>query len=474
MADRQFPDFLALREPELLFDPIDSKQRHIHPLEGLLAYGPYSQAIVEAVPKLIRIATILPRGEGERIANLLSQLRKPMSPEIRGQYLPRFPGFEPLLRTTMALADPSARIELDPSVESEITGSSRPHEVLARALTDAIRRLAAQRGVFDIVMIYLPDRWSVGFEGPGDFDLHDFLKGVMAGQGIPSQVINEPTTGHKPDQCGVLWSLSIAIYAKAGGVPWKLKAFNPEAMYLGLSYSLGLTPAGVPRFVTCCSQAFDAEGTGFEFIAYETDVSRVRVVGRNPYLDREQMRAVMSRSLAMYLARRAGKLPKRIVVHKTTRFTKEEAEGAMDALNKVREVELLQVQDDTRWRAVKTDNMNGKIAPTPFPVERGSLQHLGPYELLLWTQGNTQLVGGRNFFKEGTAIPRPILLRRWAGSSPAETLAEEVLGLTKMNWNNDALYDFLPTTVRYSQELAQIVGAIPKLDARPYSVRFFM
>jgi len=44
-----------------------------------------------------------------------------------------------------------------------------------------------------------------------------------------------------------------------------------------------------------------------------------------------------------------------------------------------------------------------------------------------------------------------------------------------MNWNNDALHDFTPCTIRYSQVLARIVKAMPGVSAaQPYPARLFM
>ena len=68
----------------------------------------------------------------------------------------------------------------------------------------------------------------------------------------------------------------------------------PDTAYIGLSYALRKATDGTD-FVTCCSQVFDAEGAGLEFVAYET--SDVKVVRRNPYLSHSEMRRVMARVL---------------------------------------------------------------------------------------------------------------------------------------------------------------------------------
>jgi hypothetical protein len=61
-----------------------------------------------------------------------------------------------------------------------------------------------------------------------------------------------------------MWRIALALYVKAGGIPWKLAETDPETAYIGLSYALRPPESDRPRFVTCCSQVFDAEGSGLE------------------------------------------------------------------------------------------------------------------------------------------------------------------------------------------------------------------
>jgi hypothetical protein len=91
------------------------------------------------------------------------------------------------------------------------------------------------------------------------------------------------------------------------------------------------------------------------------------------------------------------------------------------------------------------------------------------------TQGNAPTaVDGKNYFKEGKGIPAPLLVRRFAGQGGWDLPCQDILGLTKMNWNNDGLYDRLPATLSYAQVLARTVKIMPQLEARPYQFRFFM
>jgi hypothetical protein len=72
------------------------------------------------------------------------------------------------------------------------------------------------------------------------------------------------------------------------------------------------------------------------------------------------------------------------------------------------------------------------------------------------------------------AIPKPIRLTRHAGGGFLELAATEALALTKMDWNNDALYDPVPVTVRYSQRLARTIAHVPDLPRIEYPYRLFM
>jgi hypothetical protein len=212
-------------------------------------------------------------------------------------------------------------------------------------------------------------------------------------------------------------------------------------------------------------------------IAYETP--EYRVFGQNPFLERGEMRRVMARSLALYQARHTGRVPRRVVVHKTTEFKPREVEGVFDALGHVAAVDLVQIQQDAGWRGVRIDpprhGAHGGGAPARYPLERGSVLALGGEQALLWTAGNApEAAGGRDYFKEGKGIPDPLMLVRHAGHGGWEDNAATVLGLTKMNWNNDALYDRMPVTLGFASRLAQAAAHMSQLGPRPYPVRFFM
>lgn len=94
---------------------------------------------------------------------------------------------------------------------------------------------------------------------------------------------------------------------------------------------------------------------------------------------------------------------------------------------------------------------------------------LGILELLLWTQGNApEAADGKNFYKEGKGIPHPIILRRFAGHGGWDEAVRPVLGLTKMNWNNDSLYERLPMTLSYASMLESCASIVGKFMESPF------
>jgi argonaute-like protein implicated in RNA metabolism and viral defense len=84
------------------------------------------------------------------------------------------------------------------------------------------------------------------------------------------------------------------------------------------------------------------------------------------------------------------------------------------------------------------------------------------------------MAGNVDFYKEGKGIPSPLMLTRFAGHGTFDQLCRDILGLSKMNWNNDGLYDRLPVTMSYASILARTVKRMPQLDTRPYQFRFMM
>ena len=426
---------VSLPDSMLSFHPERTSDQNRHPLRGLLDYGPYSSGFV---PDPIRVATVAPTADSSGLYNFMRDLHGSFQPRERRDYVPIWPGFQRVFSLRMSAAEGACHIKVSPQLDTDLQESPQPHVTLADHLIRAIQPLEARRTDYDIVFIYIPARWERGFEGgPNeDFDLHDHLKAYTAARGLPIQLIREDRAISYHCRASVMWRIGLALYAKAGGVPWKIADFDPDTAFIGISYALRPANSDRPRFVTCCSQVFDSDGAGLEFIAY--DAHEIEVHRDNPFLSRNEMFRVMTRSMDLYRRRHAGRSPRRVMVHKTTEFKREEVAGCMEALHLCEAVDLVQVVEHVDWRGVQIDrgSHGRKGRPARFPVPRV----LGPRVEPI-AQGHL-----------GGALPAPFAWFAHGGDT-----ASAILGLTKMNWNND--YMTRNSVLRQSRERQHVGNA---------------
>ena len=471
--------YTPLDEPLLAFSSSDPSIVDTHPLRGLTSHGPYTRNSLASGTDRVRIAIVGPDAGKAGPRHVLNNVRGPQRPSDRLDYVPPYPGFKELFGIPLVPAADTAQLTWPNRLEE--LGSGSPTDRVRRAISERMRRLLTVRDAFDVAVVHLPDSWGPGLRGES-YDARDELKAIGAELAIPTQVINDRTFAFQY-LASVAWRLAIALYVKAGGTPWRLAPLEgvpSDSAYIGLAYALRGDPANA-RFVTCCSQVFDADGGGMQFVAYDArdpldDSDDAR---RNPYLSRADMRAVLARSLDLYRRRNGGSTPERLVIHKTTAFREDELAGASDALATVKEIECVQVTSDVKWRGVwlRASSKEGQVSePHRYPVHRGTMIPLSGTAALVWVAGNAPSVAqrGDSYYQGGKSIPSPLLMTRHMGRGPLDLIANEILALTKMDWNNDALYDPVPVTIRYSQRLARTIANVPTLARRVYPYRMFM
>ncbi|RAI93839.1 hypothetical protein LV83_00745 [Algoriphagus yeomjeoni] len=458
--------YSELPEPELIFanGKIDR-----HPLKGLIENGPYSQSI--GYLDEIKIAFITANGHGAKLTQIFKELRSTAKAVEATNYYPDYPGFSAVYKTPILIAD-KEKLAIELSSDLDQYAKNGDYLGLAKALLGEIAKLQNLRSSFHVLYLYLPKEWDECFINEG-FDLHDYLKAYCAPIGIPIQILTEFSISRKC-RANVMWGISLATYSKAGGVPWKLNNLAIDEAFIGISYAIKQHESG-NEYCTCCSQLFEPDGTGFEFVAFDTK-PKFTDLRKNPYLSREDMQSILTKSLQIYQRNHFGKTPKKITIHKNTHFTEEEILGALDSFNDGTEIELVQIVEKSPFIGIKYKDMK----PDSFPVIRGCYLPISSNEALLWTQGLVPRISLDNpnygVYKDFALkkTPTPILLRRFSGSGGWHDTCSGILGLTKMDWNNNTLHKKIPVTLDYSSRFAQIVKQNPNLIDAEYNIRYFM
>jgi len=326
-----------------------------------------------------------------------------------------------------------------------------------------------------VIWIFYPTRWRDyrGYKTDTErFDVHDFVKAFCVQRGIATQFFNEETFADNY-QCRVWWWLSLALYVKAMRTPWVLNTLADDTAFVGLGFSVDPTAERGRHVVLGCSHIYSGKGEGLQYRL--SKIENPVFYGANPFMSKDDARRTGETIRQLFFDARL-KLPDRVVLHKRTHFTQDERDGLADGLSGVKFIDMLEIQIDNALRYVASvPTGDGKFDDDNYPVRRGTAMKLDDFSALVWVHGATTALNPRcKYFQGKRRIPAPLTVRRHAGRSDLQRLAEEILGLSKMNWNTFDLYTKLPATVHSSNEIARIGSLLQRFGASSFDYRLFI
>ncbi len=465
--------------------------QHSDPRQGLREFGPLQPRSGDVV----RVGVI---GTEETIAGF-SQFLEETAHGIESQnpqlinLNPDFPGLGNQNPFRCKFEVPSeATATISRRQIKDITSIGRHDEAVRQAvslMTEQISVLIESSAKPDVIVLALPvplieklvnavsgeptEEAEEDEEREESLNFRDLLKAKALNFDVPTQIAWPDTwddaakiprkikrTSNRQTQAKATraWNLLNALYYKAGKVPWRLLPSEAEyrTSFLGIGFYRDLDGQ---QLWTSTAQMFDERGRGLILRGARAQTEKR---GLHPYLTAQDAEDLVSRSITTYKTHHRH-VPARIVVLKTSKFRAEEAAGIEAALKRfgIELCDLLWVQESSPIAVLRDGN---------YPVLRGTFVDLRG-KGLLYTRGSVPYYGTY----PGLRIPRPLLLVPHEDTdSSLARLAEDVLALTKVNWNTTQFDQKMPAPIKAARDVGRILkhieyGAEISPDFRKYA-----
>lgn len=455
-----------LKEPLLEF----AQGTHEDPKTGIIEHGPYSLRQSSKHPSTARIGII---GSAESIDSSKQWITDCAGGISGNGQVTDFPGCSPTTGFSVNLQfDEAWNAKITHQEQSAVlgirNGKSR-FEAALELLNEKLASIAALDRVPDCVVLALPPELvdecgGVDYREKGELIHRDFrraLKVVAMRHRLPTQILLQRTwlggkgVDHKAD-CA--WNFFTALYFKLGAIPWAPVGLDSETCFVGISF---FRPLGSSSSMQASlAQAFNGRGDALVIRGVEFPWNPSQGE-RSPHLQAEHARDLIEIVLKKYAQETQGDKPRRVVIHKSSRFYPEEAEGFRAALADVREADFLSVRPSNQIRLLRTGN---------YPVLRGTRFTIGKIDYLY----TTGYLPSLEEFPHGH-VPSPLQLAdHHGGDTPVSQLLREILILTKMNWNSAEFGGLMPVTLGSARIVGEIMREIPQTQEPMANYKYYV
>jgi hypothetical protein len=478
-----------LNEPELEFG---GGGKHVDIKFGLMQYGPLDYAS-SLMHKNINVGIV---GTSETIDGVQTWLEHcrneiPAKKSRQPRLFPKFPGFR---ADTCFHATLSLDSRLHRPIGRRMFENLRKHSNMNHVVSEAMDlflaelRYLAENTLADVLLCAVPavllnvvqEISEEARTTPGTLaltrtprlDFHDLLKAKTMGLQRPLQLILPPTYDEmqrkkqkrRPerfkqlqDEATRAWNIHTALYYKAGGIPWRIVR-DPAALatcYVGISFYESLDRS---RLLTSIAQVFNERGEG---VVVRGGTAKIAKDDRQPHIQADDAYKLLQDALNRYREVHHN-FPARVVLHKSSRYSADERDGFAQAARDLH-VDLLDFISIG-------DSFTRLFRIGAYPPLRGTFLSLDASSHVLYTRGSV------NFFATypGMFIPLPLAVRCEETEQPPKFLAQEILALTKMNWNNTQFDGAEPITLRAAHRVGGILKYVGDTDPIASHYRFYM
>jgi hypothetical protein len=289
------------------------------------------------------------------------------------------------------------------------------------------------------------------------------LKAKAMSLGKPLQIIRETSLESnvkgQQDDATKAWNFCTALYYKTNRtVPWKLvtNINRPSVCFVGIGFYRSRDRKVLN---TSLAQIFDELGNNVILRGTPVNIDKS---DRIPHLTAAQAYQLLKRALGEYETA-LDTSPARLVLHKSSKYNNEELDGFESAAKemRVRKVDFVTILD-SNLRLLRGNE---------YPSYRGIHIELNEENHLLYTRGSVEHY--RTY--TGKYIPQPLEIQVVKSDESPGVICQEILGLTKMNWNNTQFDGKYPITLACARKVGQVMKYLGADDDEPQiSYSFYM
>lgn len=490
-------DLQMLEEPLLEFR---YNQKVIDPKVGLTIFGP-QDTDSRSHPKNISYGAVGTKVGIEfadnffkRIQNVIISKTSSENPRL----WPAFPGFQAVFHSYLP-DKPTRSFEIDNeqliSASTNLDPNKRAFDVVNKYL-EGIKHITKPDDPLDVIVCIVPDivyqncrpksyvREGIGEKisskirkqrAGGQIDLFrsydvamykysvDFrrqLKARAMEERIepPIQILlestlkeDEPTTRFDPLGKSPLsdraWNICTTLFYKAGGKPWRLSTAREGVCYVGIVFRKTDPTAG-NKTACCAAQMFLDDGDG---VVIRGEIGPWYSPENGQFhLTRKAAKELLTKVLHTY-SDLEGKPLREIFLHYRAFISFKEFEGFRSACPSNATIFCVRIRREPRDMRLYREGR--------WPILRGTFLELSPRRGYLWTSGFKSFLGTY----DGWEIPVPLRIDLQYGNADINQIAKDILGLTKLNYNECKYGDSNPVTIGFSDAVGEILVSNPTI-----------